>query len=363
MTNILHLSPNLEIACGRTKYVLRLLESIKASDINLFLGSNEITNHNIVIPKHVRFLNIQISPEKRNIINFFHSIFKLNDYVIKNNIHIIHTHHRYAEVIAYIVKRLFRNNIRLITSINSLSESVFPFEYKSDILIAVSNYVENFVKEHHKINPEKIITLYNYVEEYMYDKTTTYKKCENTLTLFAAGRFHKDKGFMVLLKAMRILTDQNINLLLIGEGCEESNYKEYIAKHKLNVKILSPKKDLSPYYSSSHICIIPSIVEPLPYFILDAGMFSKPIIGSNTGGIKEVIRDNINGLLFEANNETELSKKILFAQNNIEFCNLLGDKLNETVKEKFNERQHINKILYLYKCSNNQPGNIYINII
>lgn len=61
---------------------------------------------------------------------------------------------------------------------------------------------------------------------------------------------------------------------------------------------------------NSKFVAIPSVIyENIPYTVLETMEIGKPIVGSRTGGVPELIRDNENGLLFEKNDVDELSKK------------------------------------------------------
>ena len=65
------------------------------------------------------------------------------------------------------------------------------------------------------------------------------------------------------------------------------------------IKILKPVKNPYPFYSIADIVVLPSLADSFPYVMLESGLFKKPFVGTQTGGIAEFIDDGKNGLLFE----------------------------------------------------------------
>ena len=72
------------------------------------------------------------------------------------------------------------------------------------------------------------------------------------------------------------------------------------------------------YLTKSDVVIIPSLEEGLPNLLLEASICSKACIGSNVGGIPEVIEHGINGLLVEPGNVKGLTETMLWCVQNKE---------------------------------------------
>ena len=353
--NILHLCPDLNVVCGKTRYVLELLKLLNTEGLNLFLGSNKLYDGEIILPSNVELLEIEISPNNRNLINFFTSIKKLYEFIKNNNIEIIHTHHRYPELIASLVKSVFSLKVKIYSTVHSITYNKYPFQHKSNKIIAVSNYVKNHLINYHKLKPDKIEVIYNFVNSNFFrtnlDKSyIVTDKGKEHFIIFSAGRFHDDKDYFTLFNALKLLPDLPLKFILIGEGQLLNEYKHYIVSHQISdrVEILESKLDISELYLSADLCILPSKIEPLGFFILEAGLFSKPVIGSNNGGIAEIIEDNFNGLLFETHNPENLASKIKLLFEDSTLQSLLGDNLNKTVKNKFNSNIHLTKLMKIY---------------
>ena len=126
-----------------------------------------------------------------------------------------------------------------------------------------------------------------------------------------------------------ILNDfSNAKLIIVGDGNEKENLEKLTKKLKLENNIIFtgklPNNKLPRYYATADVFIAPSIkdsygwVEAMGIVFLESLSSGTPIIGSNIGGIPDIIRDNETGLLVEQKNSKEIAiavKKILKDKN------------------------------------------------
>lgn len=122
------------------------------------------------------------------------------------------------------------------------------------------------------------------------------------------GRLSQEKGVHTLLDAFTDLKEEK--LVIVGTGPEEARLKALQeAKGLRNVVFEGFQKGeaLANLFRGAKALILPSVwYENMPYVMLEALGFGKPVIGSNLGGIPERIQDESNGLLFEAGNAESL---------------------------------------------------------
>lgn len=182
------------------------------------------------------------------------------------------------------------------------------------------------------------------------------KMNEGEANILFVGRFAEKKGVENLINIFSkvIIKLPHAKLYLAGSGPLESNYKNLVSKISLNdfVTFLgyvnsSEKKVL---YDSSDLVIIPSIKtklgdkEGLPVVVLESLSSNTMTMASYQSNAGEVIIDNENGYLFDPQNETESSIKIIEIltqssskkQNLIDNSNKLGEQfLSENTAKKF----------------------------
>ena len=179
--------------------------------------------------------------------------------------------------------------------------------------------------------------------------------------ILAVGYLIERKGFEYLIKAMEEVLRENINvrLIIVGSGPLEKKLKELIKDLKLkdNIEIIKNVSDneLLHLYNLSDLFVLPSIVdsqgntEGLGVVLLEAMACKLPVIGSNIGGIPDIIQDKVTGLLVSERDISEISNAI---NNLIEDENLrktLAINGYNNVKDKFSWKKVAKSYLKIYK--------------
>ena len=131
------------------------------------------------------------------------------------------------------------------------------------------------------------------------------------VNLIAAGRLHENKGFDILIKS--IVNIKYVYLSIAGDG-PLKNYLINLSR-KLGVSdrvnFLGWRNDLHDIFGESDIFVCPSRHEPLGNVILEAWANKIPVIAASSQGPKELISNNLNGILFPIDNVSLLSKAIV----------------------------------------------------
>lgn len=351
--NILHITPDFNYACGRSYYVYLLMKYFKKRRHHPILITNSGDSIDRLKDIKADFKIIK-SLHSRNPLLFAKNVAEVNKIIIDNNIHIIHTHHRFSELLAIQSVNLLNNsNIKTVFTALSLVDKRYNIEFKSDKLIAVSDTVRNMLIRKFGVNENKIQKISNFTdteELHELEKKLSIKHHDGAeaYNILSIGRYHPDKNYIVLFKALNILKDRNIKLVLIGEGDCIGEYKRYINSHKLNIELVPPQKRLHEYFINADLCVLPSVCDPFPNFMLQAGLHKKPFIGSNIDGIAELILNYENGLLFESDDETELAQKILQLKNNRRLASHCANNLHKDVITGYTEKTKVPQIEKLY---------------
>lgn len=136
---------------------------------------------------------------------------------------------------------------------------------------------------------------------------------DNTIKLLYVGRITKEKSIDRILEAM----DESMSLIIIGYGGAIDNLTNIAKIRKLNVKFISTveQSELSKWYSSCDMFIMPSSSETLGFVTLEAMSCGCLVSGYSEGGTLDLIKNKNNGLFF--NNKEKLVENINFLKNNI----------------------------------------------
>jgi len=135
------------------------------------------------------------------------------------------------------------------------------------------------------------------------------------------GSLIKRKGVEFLIRAIPevIESHQDVQLILIGEGNEENNLRNLVNSLNLNnnIRFLGQiSQDLvKEWLQKSKLFVLPSVEEGQGVVLIEALASGTPCIGSNVGGIPDVIIDEV-GTLVPPKNPKALSEAILYYLNN-----------------------------------------------
>ena len=244
-----------------------------------------------------------------------------------------------------ILSRCSNNNLMnsLMLSLDMyFRECFYPPVELIDKFIFVSKFAMN---KHISINPkykDKSTFLYNFTPS-----VNTQKKGKGEYMLFF-GRISQEKGIQTLLSAIK--KTPSITLKLAGMGPLEKQLKSECPK---NAEFIGYKsgKVLQDLIMNASFVIVPSEwYENNPMTIIESFTIGTPVIGTNIGGIPELIDPGKTGYICETNSVDSLSFAISKANNlsdqeYLEMCNNCKDfALNN-----FSENSHYKRLIDIYK--------------
>jgi glycosyltransferase involved in cell wall biosynthesis len=212
-----------------------------------------------------------------------------------------------------------------------------------DIFIAPSKYMQNVAKT--DVSP--IIHLPNFIE------LRKFHELKNHYNLLFVGRLQKIKGAEFLIEAISLIIKivPQTTLTIIGDGPDKIDLLSLTTKLQLEkyVQFIGwvENKDLDTYYEKASIVIIPSICpENFPTVCNEAMSAGRPVIGTNVGGIPELIDDGVNGYLIEPKNPAQIAEKVIkvFLEGNLEE---LGRNARKKAEE-FTIEKHVGNLEKIY---------------
>ncbi len=166
-----------------------------------------------------------------------------------------------------------------------------------------------FLKEKLDTNPvlkEKTVAIHNFADK------TEFKKTEKKDYVLYFGRFSFEKGIDTLIEVCKRLPD--IPFVFAGKGPLE-NMLENIP-NVTNAGFL-PREELEVLIREARFSVYPSQwYENCPFSVIESQMYATGVLASDIGGIPELIKENVTGMLFEPGNADELCEKIAFLWEN-----------------------------------------------
>jgi glycosyltransferase involved in cell wall biosynthesis len=294
------------------------------------------------------------------------SIYKLYKLFKIHKFDIIHTHAYSAGTIGRV--SAFLAGIPVIISHN---HNVYDYYNKyyhlaerllshiTDGIICVSEEVKKFTNETQGINPERLLTIYNGIDNVcpVTEKDTADLRKElgvpmNYSVIGTIAQFSEKKGLAYLIKSAFILLEhrKNVNFLLVGDGAIKEDLKNLCSHLKIerNIIFAGERSDIPEILSLIDIFVLPSIREGLPLAILEAMNCGKPIIATNVGGISEIVRNGINGIVVPPKDPEALYSAMVDLLDDKEKQKTMGFNGKRICKERFSSKTMVGRIEELY---------------
>ena len=241
------------------------------------------------------------------------------------------------------VKNSFMNSF--VDTIEAYTHKMFKSYDMIDKIITPSNfYKEKFIE--FGIDSKRIAYIPNFLDG---SKYISHDSCGEYFIYF--GRLSEEKGIETLVRAMKMV---NGKLKVVGIGPLEAELKEYTRNQSLDEKVeylgYKTGDELKRIIGDSRFIVVPSKwYENAPYSVLEAMALGKPVIGSNVGGIPELVRDNETGLIFQADDYKELADKINLLLSNRKLIELYGRNAKIIFNNMYNKVTHYENVINIYE--------------
>lgn len=239
------------------------------------------------------------------------------------------------------VHEILKNNSFLHKIINRMALK------KADALVCVSDAVRNNLQE--LGYADKLRTVYNGITfsakesggEFAVDKSKT------NFTLI--GRIKPlNKGQNLLLDAFGLLDRallEKTHLYIVGSPVPSQEYmlkevEDKIKEHNLEkyVTIVPFINNIGSVYKAMDVVCVPSVFDdPFPTTVLESMFWSRPVIGTRTGGIPEMIDDKVTGFVCNRDDAEDLKNKIEYCLNHPDEMSRMGQAGRKRFEEHFTE--------------------------
>ncbi|HRE41967.1 MAG TPA: glycosyltransferase [Ignavibacteria bacterium] len=314
---------------GTEKVVIDIVNNIDSKLFEVFLAIPENGDINCkILNKNVRIVEYgNIKMNKFNftsIVNLYNLIKKIKPnlvnshcspipcYIAKvfNNIKTVETRHG----IHYDNKNLI--NLSLIIKLKE-----FLKYYFIDEISVISNSDKELLIKYLNYKNEKITVINNAFNNDIY-KVIKKNTLSDNFKICSVGRLVKEKNHLYMIEIFYELLKihPKFHLTIIGSGPEKNNIQNAISNYNLTEKItmINYTNKVLDIISQNNIFLLTSKYEGVPLSVLDALALGLPVISTNVGSIKDVVKDNFNGFTINIDLKELFLKKILYLAENKE---------------------------------------------
>lgn len=248
-------------------------------------------------------------------------------------------------------EHLWTKNYRLSSRVANLLQMIglWFLDMFTDLNIAVSQAVKDFMVESQISRPSKITVIYNGIEP---SKKKAKIFSQDSITLGTVGTLNFQKGIQYLIQAMPQIIKEfpQTKLVIVGEGTFKDHLKKIVTKMKLGKYITFTGfiKDIEDEMVKFDIYVQPSISESFGLAIIQAMSLGIPIVATNTGGIPEVVTTGKSGILVEIGHPEALAKAIIGLLRDRSKAKQMGKLAAEDAKIKFNLKEMVKETEGIY---------------
>lgn len=187
-----------------------------------------------------------------------------------------------------------------------------------------------------------------------HDRVETRKKLnlqKDDFVIFMIAEVNKNKNHKQMIEAVKILKDKGIEVKVIcaGEGPLLDTVNKEIRDQDLteNIFMLGYRTDISELISICDVGIMMSYREGLPRSIMEFMSCGKPVIGTNIRGIRDLIKNNVNGYLVDVGNSQDTADRIEKLYKEEQLLKSMSFKASETIKD-YSVDKVINQLKKVY---------------
>ncbi|OGO78482.1 MAG: hypothetical protein A2Y23_06730 [Clostridiales bacterium GWB2_37_7] len=257
--------------------------------------------------------------------------------------HIIHTKHCLDSPKTGMKKAIAAGiNNKLSSKIIAVSEAVKKNLLEAGISQSKIRVIYGGVEEINTLSKEKINQI-----------RSSYGVGEKDLVYGIVARLTDIKGHKYLLQAVEKVVSKrdDIKFVIAGTGPLEESLKKIAAEKGLNEVVIFTGfiKDIDQIYNIMDVNMITSTSEALCLALIEGMSLGKPMIGTNVGGVPELVIQNQTGLLIAPEHPQALAEAIIELADNAELRNAMGIKAKEMMLEKFSASVMAAEIQKLYQ--------------
>ncbi|PMC39397.1 N-acetyl-alpha-D-glucosaminyl L-malate synthase BshA [Bacillus sp. UMB0899] len=290
---------------------------------------------------------------------------KMAEVANREDLDLLHVHYAIPHAIcAYLAKQMVKKDLKVVTTLHGTDITVLGYDQSladmirfgiesSDQVTAVSNALVN--QTYDLLQPDKKIeTVYNFIDDRVYFKHDNmylkkeYKIDEDEKVIIHVSNFRKVKRVQDVVYAFQKINRKvKSKLLLVGDGPEMSYVNRLVRELGLveNVLFLGKQDSLEELYSISDLILLLSEKESFGLVLLEAMACGVPCIGTNAGGIPEVIHEGETGYICEVGDIESIALRAIQLLSDEDLHKRMSESSTILAKERF----HSDKIVSQYE--------------
>ncbi len=165
----------------------------------------------------------------------------------------------------------------------------------------------------------------------------------------AALRAEKSVG--TLIDAFSRLSDRRHQLVIVGDGPCKAALQSQARGLALDdrCRFVDATSDVAPWYRAIDVFVLPSLNESFSNSLMEAMACGCAVVASNVGGNPELVRDGVNGLLFDPANVVDLTERLETVLGDASIRRRLAAAAVRSIRERYTKQASAERFAELYE--------------
>jgi len=346
---VIHLHSTLGVY-GAERWTLALLKHIDRGKVDLGVASIGVKEgadafYRQLITEGFSAFHIAL-PGKLNP----RAILKLRDIMRREKTDILHTHGFKADVLGYMATR--GTAVRLASTIHGWSadesrlirfyEAVSrAFLKRFDCVYPLSPALLQTLRQR-GFDPLRLRLVLNSVDLSGLDFRINPRSAMDPFSVLFVGRIYRPKGVFDLVKAFSLAKlPASSNLNIVGDGEDVGELGTFIGDLGIadKVTLAGATSSVPEYLADSHVLVLPSYAEGIPRVVMEAFAAGTPVVGTDIPGIRQLVENDVTGLLAPVGDTGRLARAIERLCNNPELARLMAENARLVVEKSYSAKR------------------------
>jgi len=287
---------------------------------------------------------------------------RLARFVKDNRVDVVHIHHKSDLPLVALAKKMSSGGFAFVHSrhmdlYGKKTDPYHRFIYgQLDRYIVVTEALKRQATEKLHIGAERIVLVYNGCEE---PRTISAKEkaalrrelgVGDGFLVGLVGRIEWFKGQHILVEAVEKLRGEGLDAsaVIVG-GCMDPGYleglKRRVEERDLPVVFRGFHENIPELMQCFDVSVLTTRVETFGLVLVEAMLAGVPVVGSNAGGVREIIDDGETGLLFESFDADSLAERLGRLYRDDKLRRRLALAGREKARERFDRDTQFGKLL------------------
>jgi len=292
---------------------------------------------------------------------------KMADVAHRHNLDIIHAHYAIPHASAALLARMaLDDKIKVVTTLHGTDITVVGSDPSylpmvklairaSDAVTVVSEYLKRETVRIFGVN-RHIDVVYNFACPPQFEEGT--RNCrawlspDGTPILAHISNFRPVKRVMDVMRVFEAVRREHpCKLVMVGDGPDRLEAENFALEKKLepDVRFTGKQLDIASVLNCADVFLLPSATESFGLAALEAMSHGVPVVASSVGGIPEVVRDGVDGLLAEVKDVNAMAAHVIRLITNPQLQTEMSNNARERACDTFAEEPIVDQYQLVYE--------------